>query len=39
LRWLRRKGRVVRHAPGHAGDALAPQPLRGRRTLKARGEQ
>jgi hypothetical protein len=34
LRWPRRKGRTVSRATGHAGFALASQPLRGRRTLK-----
>jgi hypothetical protein len=39
LRRPRRKGRAARRAPGHAGSALAPRPLRGRRTPKLGGER
>lgn len=39
LRWPRRKGRAACRAPGYAGFALAPPPLRGRRTPNAKGER
>jgi hypothetical protein len=39
LRQPRRKGRAVCRAPGRAGFALAPRPLRGRRIPKVNGER
>ena len=33
-----RKGRAACRAPGHAGSALAPRPLRGRRTSRVKGK-